>query len=336
MYQFIKTPHTTRTIEFNGSHGIEVIIGKEVKEDESKHSSESNLIFDDDDLFVEHAKLVVKKLPPTNDEESLPMNIDSFRIYLESLGDADRIVDLESADSNTDGKIIDLKNGDRFGLVRLDEPVSVNQQRGAKLKFNLNIRPGAWPFNYRIVLTDVTDQKSPCTSRSSDFPDSIMQHVSDESDSENAWSKATDWNEEIKVEIGKEDEVVAVVDDTAPTVALKPTSDPSTLSSSKESSVSGNSHSRACIYINSDSDSDSGYDDHTFMDPEKKHHHFKCRYKRGRGNRSRWSTFRVNKAKGKKFGRKRRFDLYSGSLGFMLGSIGTLGVLATVANFVEG
>ncbi|CDO94971.1 unnamed protein product [Kluyveromyces dobzhanskii CBS 2104] len=325
------TLHSTRNIEFKCSDGIELIIGRSVRGDSSKQPDECNLIFDDEELSLEHAKLVVKRLPPTSAEESLPLSIDSFRIYLESLGDSDRIVDLESTGSSSDHKVIDLKNGDRFGLVKLDEPVSLGQQRGAKLKFNLNIRPGSWPFSCKIVLTDVSDLKSPCASRASDFLDSIIQEISDDSDSENAWSRASDWIDEVKLDSGKNDAVVAHVQDSVPNVTFMPISNPNTLGLDNSCSASDNSQSDTCIHI--DSDAVSECDGTGFVDVEKERHH-KYRNKRLK-TRSKWSTFRINKARGKSFNKKKRFDLYSGSLGFVIGSIGTLSVLTAVANLVE-
>lgn len=317
--------HNRRVLELRGSEGLETIIGK-------GKPTGSNLLFEDDDLFEQHAKLVVKRLFPADADTSVPPNFDSFRVYLESLGDADRIVDLESADCNKDARIIDLKDGDRFGLMRLNEPVVEGQQRPAKLKLLLNLDIGSEPDLYRLTLTDVTYESSPCASRSSNFLDSFVKEETEESDMDADMmdQKMADWNQDTQMHPLDPDDIDDVgVEPTAPNVVIVDPPVENNFGSFLHKIESYVPPKDYVVLLDSDED------DCTRITRSKPTE------KRYRKNRLRTSKFKVHKSVTirddvpLKNDKKKKFDIYSGSLGFVIGSLGTLGILTAVANMVE-
>ena len=54
--------HSTRIISFDISEGLETVIGKADKNDESRSAKVDNLLYEDDELSERHAKIVIKRL----------------------------------------------------------------------------------------------------------------------------------------------------------------------------------------------------------------------------------------------------------------------------------
>lgn len=164
--------HSTRIISFDISEGLETVIGKADKNDESRSAKVDNLLYEDDELSERHAKIVIKRLD--EGKRDIYSAVEFLRIYLEDLsGCGSGIVDLETANAETSLRFIDLKNGDRFGLIRKDDPLFDGQSRGAKIKLRLALRHGNQtnPNRWGLVVSDVSDQRSPCASRSNNLQD---------------------------------------------------------------------------------------------------------------------------------------------------------------------
>lgn len=145
----------------NGS--FEMIIGRASDKDPDRYPQIENFFFDEKSLSKNHALLGVKKLVSSSKEEGAG-GLDQFRIYVKDLDSTHGIVDLQSQEEYA--KIIDLKNGERFGLIRMNKPVTDGQVRAARLKFQVSIRESD-PVNgiYELCLNDVTYEDSPCATR---------------------------------------------------------------------------------------------------------------------------------------------------------------------------
>ncbi|EDO17731.1 hypothetical protein Kpol_1033p36 [Vanderwaltozyma polyspora DSM 70294] len=131
------------------SGGVCWPIGRASDKDTLRRASKDNLYFKNKSLSKKHALLCIKLLEPIRDDIHI---IDQFRIYIKDLDSTYGIVDLNSI-YNTNAKIIDLKNGERFGLIQIDDsnrPSSSqhhhrhhhhhHQNEDARLKFQVNIQ----------------------------------------------------------------------------------------------------------------------------------------------------------------------------------------------------
>lgn len=166
--------------EARSKDGVVRVIGRASDTNLKRQARRDNLLFDERSLSKNHAILGLKLLDPLEPNTHI---IDQFRIYIKDLGSTYGIVDLNSEES--DPFVIDLKNGERFGLVALDEPISMYQNRAAKLKFQVNLqysdpRKGI----FECIVKDVSFDDSPMVSRP---PTYDKEHSSSSSSS-------SDWN----------------------------------------------------------------------------------------------------------------------------------------------
>ncbi|CEP62433.1 uncharacterized protein LALA0_S05e05556g [Lachancea lanzarotensis] len=154
-------------IEDAEGDGVQFLIGRASLKDPERFDRENNFLFHEKSLSKKHAMLCIKRLFPADQDPYVPL-LDQFRISVQDLGSTHGLVDLQSQDA--DAKVIDLKNGERFGLIKLYQPVAAGQSRGAKLKFQISLksnefRPDAESLD--LVLNNVTYEDSPFTSRPS-------------------------------------------------------------------------------------------------------------------------------------------------------------------------
>lgn len=175
--------------EAKSGRGVVKLIGRASREDHSRLARTDNLLFDEKSLSKNHAILGLKLLDPL--ERGIHI-IDQFRIYVKDLGSTYGIVDLNSQES--DPFVIDLKNGERFGLVNLDEPVSMYQCRAAKLKFQVNIQyHDAKKGIFECLVKDVSFEDSPMVTRPSTYGEDVhFYHMLSCGDSSS--TSSSDWN----------------------------------------------------------------------------------------------------------------------------------------------
>ncbi|SCU80571.1 LAME_0B03774g1_1 [Lachancea meyersii CBS 8951] len=145
--------------------GLQFPIGRASLKDPERFDRENNFLFHEKSLSKKHALLCIKRLLPAEKDPYVPL-LDQFRISVQDLGSTHGLVDLQSQDA--DAKIIDLKNGERFGLIKLYQPVAAGQSRGAKLKFQVSLktneaRPDSGTLD--LFLSNVTYEDSPYVSR---------------------------------------------------------------------------------------------------------------------------------------------------------------------------
>lgn len=162
--------------EARTARGVMKLIGRASDVNPSRFARKDNLLFDEKSLSKNHALLGLKLLDPLETGVHI---IDQFRIYVKDLGSTYGIVDLNSEES--DPFVIDLKNGERFGLIGLEQPISIYQCRAAKLKFQVNLQyHDAERGIFECIVKDVSFDDSPVISR----PSTCEEHVGcfDESD----------------------------------------------------------------------------------------------------------------------------------------------------------
>lgn len=149
--------------------GVVKLIGRASRHDPDRFPRKNNLLFEEKSLSKNHAILGLKLLDPL--EPGIHI-IDQFRIYIKDLGSTYGIVDLNSQES--DPFVVDLKNGERFGLINLDEPVNSNQRRAAKLKYKVIIKHRD-PKNgiFECIVEDVSGEDSPMVSRPSTYGEDV-------------------------------------------------------------------------------------------------------------------------------------------------------------------
>lgn len=173
--------------EATSERGVVKVIGRASDGKPNRRARKDNLLFDEKSLSKNHAMLGLKLLDPLEPNVHI---IDQFRIYVKDLGSTYGIVDLNSEES--DPFVIDLKNGERFGLVGLDEPISMYQRRAAKLKFQVNLQYfDARKGIFECIVRDVSFNDSPVISRPSSCDDegAELEFLSSSSS-----SSSSDWN----------------------------------------------------------------------------------------------------------------------------------------------
>ncbi|AMD21346.1 HER067Wp [Eremothecium sinecaudum] len=150
--------HENRKIQFNINDGLSEVIGRASTKDPNRVARPNNLYYNEKSLSKQHAILHVKKLGiHTSDNDAVYENI---RIYVEDVGSTHGIIDLQS-NINGLAKVIDLKNGERFGLVHMERPVTTFQSRGARLKLQVNLYPLHNEI-WELIIRNVTYDDSPC------------------------------------------------------------------------------------------------------------------------------------------------------------------------------
>lgn len=179
--------------EARSERGVVKLIGRASPGSSGRCARRDNLLFDEKSLSKNHAMLGLKLLDPLEPNVHI---IDQFRIYIKDLGSTYGIVDLNSEES--DPFVIDLKNGERFGLVGLKEPISMYQCRAAKLKFQVNLQYyDAKKGVFECIVRDVSFDDSPATSRptsSEEYGVDQMESLSSSSSSLSSSSSSSDWN----------------------------------------------------------------------------------------------------------------------------------------------
>lgn len=206
--------NVSRSVLFNiksaeGS-GLQFLIGRSSEKDPDRYAQPDNFLFNEKSLSKGHAILCIKRLTCVGNEISTPF-IDQFRISVEDLGSTHGIVDLHSQDA--DAKVIDLKNGERFGLVKLSRPVGPGQSRGAKLKFRVLIKRGFSDQEEvcELSLINVTNEESPCFSRSSTLEKGRLEAPSSPSPLSTS-SSEMNYSEDLVLEIEENDKLEADID----------------------------------------------------------------------------------------------------------------------------
>lgn len=153
--------------EARSEKGVVKLIGRASEMNPSRFARRDNLLFDEKSLSKNHALLGLKLLDPLETGVHI---IDQFRIYVKDLGSTYGIVDLNSEES--DPFVIDLKNGERFGLIGLEQPISMYQSRAAKLKFQVNLQYYDVDKGiFECIVKDVSFDDSPILSRPSTCED---------------------------------------------------------------------------------------------------------------------------------------------------------------------
>lgn len=182
--------------EAKSGRGVVKLIGRASRTDRSRFARMDNLFFDEKSLSKNHAMLGLKLLDPL--EQGIHI-IDQFRIYIKDLGSTYGMVDLNSQES--DPFVIDLKNGERFGLVNLDEPISTYQRRAAKLKFQVNIQYcDAKRGIFECLVKDVSFDDSPMVTRPSTYGEDVhFYHMLSCEDSNSTSSSEWNYSEEYSV-----------------------------------------------------------------------------------------------------------------------------------------
>lgn len=154
--------------EAQSERGVVMEIGRASQKDPSRVPCVNNLFYDERSLSRHHAQLGLKLMEPLEMGKSI---LEQFRIYVKDLGSTYGIIDLNSQES--DPYVVDLKNGERFGLVQLQRPISVNQCRAAKLKFQVNV-VNLGDGVFECLLKDVSFDDSPLTTRPATFDENTF------------------------------------------------------------------------------------------------------------------------------------------------------------------
>ncbi|QLQ77897.1 hypothetical protein HG537_0A01440 [Torulaspora globosa] len=153
--------------EARSEKGVVKLIGRASDVNPDRFARRDNLLFDEKSLSKNHALLGLKLLDPLETGVHI---IDQFRIYVKDLGSTYGIVDLNSEES--DPFVIDLKNGERFGLIGLEQPISMYQSRAAKLKFQVNLQYyDVSKGIFECIVKDVSFDDSPILTRPSTCED---------------------------------------------------------------------------------------------------------------------------------------------------------------------
>lgn len=149
--------HGTRYIKFNINKGLCEIIGRASNTDPDRKSCKNNLFYDEKSLSRNHAVLHVRKF-----ESGIGAEIDLYdyiRIFAEDLNSTHGIIDLQG-DVQGYPKIIDLKNGERLGLVHMKRSVVDRQGQAARLKLQIQVQHINGEI-WELVVRDVTYEDSP-------------------------------------------------------------------------------------------------------------------------------------------------------------------------------
>ncbi|GAV55720.1 hypothetical protein ZYGR_0AY01120 [Zygosaccharomyces rouxii] len=299
--------------EAQGEKGVIKVIGRASRKDPNRMAQRDNLFYDERSLSRNHALLGIKLMEPLEDGNI----VDQFRIYIKDLESTYGIVDLNSEES--DPFVIDLKNGERFGLVKLNQPISVNQRRGAKLKFQVDVDDvGLGEFECRV--SDVSFDDSPLVTRPSTCDDELefispLQGISPSESESESESEGTPC---------------------APNNDLDSVSEDSFYSETSESYALVNLYTlpKADIWEGDDEQRDVKRDGF-------KVHEEKIGNKRplsdeddedGQG-RGQDVQHRPNKRA--RVGVVSKRDIITGTIGFLLGSVGTIGFLIGIAGRLE-
>lgn len=367
--------HRTRFLPFDITKGLEITVGKAVEGDPNRSPKVDNLLFYDEDLDYDHANLIIKILDHEGSGEHSNSILDSVRIYLEDLDSKFGIVDLESANSDGSDKIIDLKDGDRFGLIKLDASPGKGQIRGAKVKLRLSLHQSQMdPCKWVLVVKDVSCLSSPCTSRSDEFvslevkggsftPSSISKYEkgpvpkrSHDLISERTRENATSINVGLQdMEDWVNPSVVSEPLCSLTSLGQLPEASP-TLKYSKFDSLcrTRESHTQITNMTNNEDSSQNrgGYRRNSVDEREifggmgltiqetdavssqsSPDNRYSLVRKTRKGEQDDPPTLRLNE--GQRNPKRRKIDYYSGSLGILVGAIGTLSALSILANVRE-
>ncbi|AET37971.1 uncharacterized protein Ecym_2222 [Eremothecium cymbalariae DBVPG len=178
----------TRRIQFNIDLGLGQVIGRASDKDSERIAKKWNLFFHEKSLSKHHAMLYVKRFRSelAEGEDKGDNLYDNIRIYVEDLGSTHGIVDLQSYGQGV-SKVIDLKNGERFGMVYMQKPITCLQSRGARLKFQVNVSPLHGSI-WELVLKDVTYDDSPCVTKGN------AVEVAEKSPTPYPVESCSDWN----------------------------------------------------------------------------------------------------------------------------------------------
>ncbi|AGO13086.1 AaceriAFL072Cp [[Ashbya] aceris (nom. inval.)] len=157
--------HEQRRLLFNINEGLAEVIGRASERDSERVARPDNLFFAERSLSKQHAMLYVKRLAGSGGDQVAEGDEENIRIWVEDLGSTHGLVDLQSTVRGV-SQLIDLKNGERFGVVYMDKPITSTQSRGARLKFQVNIRQKQGDL-WELLVRDVTFGDSPCITKGS-------------------------------------------------------------------------------------------------------------------------------------------------------------------------
>ncbi|GCE99785.1 hypothetical protein ZYGM_001210 [Zygosaccharomyces mellis] len=299
--------------EAQSERGVVKVIGRASRKDPNRIAQKDNLFYDERSLSRNHAILGIKLMEPLENDNTG----DQFRIYVKDSESTYGIVDLNSEKS--DPFVIDLKNGERFGLVKLSQPISINQRRGAKLKFQIDVEEvGLGEFECRV--SDVSFNDSPLVTRPSSRDDeleflSILQRFSPSCSEFESESEGTPC---------------------APNDDMSSVSEDSFYSETSEGCALVDLYTLPKTDIWDEDDKERGVNKNGY-----EVHEQKIGNKRpfsdeedgdGQGNEQA-IPFRPNKKA--KVGIVTRRDIITGAIGFLLGSVGTIGFLIGIAGKLE-
>ncbi|KAM3159652.1 FHA domain-containing protein [Lachancea thermotolerans] len=184
--------------------GLQFPIGRASLKDPERRDREDNFMFCEKSLSKKHAILCIKRLVPSESDPFVPL-LSQFRISVQDLGSTHGLVDLQSQDA--DASVIDLKNGERFGLIKLCQPVAPGQSRGAKLKFQVFIKTNESDDTHEtleLVLRNVTHEGSPYVSRPATAAEGELEMpLSPSSCSTSSSSSDLNYSEDIDLDLGK-------------------------------------------------------------------------------------------------------------------------------------
>lgn len=177
--------------EAKTERGVVKLIGRASDTNSKRFARRDNLLFNEKSLSKNHAILGLKLLDPLETNVHI---IDQFRIYVKDLGSTYGIVDLNSEEC--DPFVIDLKNGERFGLVSLEDPMSIYQCRAAKLKFQVNLQySDAKRGILECIVRDVSFNDSSAVPGPIGYgEDAALNYHSKHRELSSSSSSSSDWN----------------------------------------------------------------------------------------------------------------------------------------------
>lgn len=297
--------------EAQSENGVVKVIGRASRKDPNRMAQRDNLFYDERSLSRNHAFLGIKLINPVEDNNI----VDQFRIYIQDFESTYGIVDLNSEES--DPFLIDLKNGERFGLVKLDQPISVNQRRGAKLKFQVDVDDiGMDEFECRI--SDVSFDDSPSVTRPSTCDEELeflglLQGISP-SESESESDSESDFEG----------------------TPCAPNSDMNSVSSESFYSESDEGYALMNLYTLPKSDIWDGDGNMGGVGRDGLQiHEEKTNKKRTLPEEEDQGEDQSSPNKRAKVGMVSKRDVITGTVGFLLGSVGTIGFLIGIAGRLE-
>ncbi|CUS23205.1 LAQU0S08e04434g1_1 [Lachancea quebecensis] len=184
--------------------GLQFPIGRASLKDPERRDRENNFMFCEKSLSKKHAILCIKRLIPSDSDPFVPL-LSQFRISIQDLGSTHGLVDLQSQDA--DASVIDLRNGERFGLIKLCQPVAPGQSRGAKLKFQVFIKTNESDDTnetLELLLRNVTHEGSPFVSRPGTVGEEELEiPLSPSSCSTSSSSSDLNYSEDIDLDLGE-------------------------------------------------------------------------------------------------------------------------------------